>query len=191
MCVTSCAMYSKVCLSCAVLAFSGSAARTRRRYVIAAGFSIAPALKSGSPMPSIFRYGYGTPVYISSQSSASRCRSREYTPSRDMPRGSHTRHGTPLRVRTGSVASMLPTQKVRRYDDSGGVSAKRHWRRPPGSSSVDSTGPLATAAASAGPVTASAKGALKVGSSKHGKARRASAGASCVAAMRCSPSVDR
>jgi len=55
--VSSCAAVLKTPLSVVIDAFVASAARSRVRYVIAPGFSIAPASKSGMPIASTLMNG--------------------------------------------------------------------------------------------------------------------------------------
>src|SRR5512135_1685553 len=56
-CVSSCAAVLKTPFSVTIEAFLSSAARRRVRYVIAPGFSIAPASKSGMPIASTLMNG--------------------------------------------------------------------------------------------------------------------------------------
>src|SRR5207244_12476781 len=63
--VSSCAAVEKIPLNVPIDALLLSAARSLVRYVIAPGFSIAPASKSGIPIASTLASGYGMSVYCS------------------------------------------------------------------------------------------------------------------------------
>jgi hypothetical protein len=90
--------------------------------------------------------------------------------------------GMPVRVVATGVASYGPTVKATRYDEMTGVSSNDVRVRPPPRSCWDAMGMFATAMRPLGCTSSSAKRALNSGSSKQGKARRASAASNCVAA---------
>ncbi len=82
-----------------------------------------------------------------------------------------------------ALGTIGPTMSAMRYDDSGGVGAKVTRRPPRPSLSSRVATPFDSATASPGtPDTAMRQTALKAGSSKQGKSRRASAASNCVTA---------
>ncbi len=87
------------------------------------------------------------------------------------------------RTRATALGTMGPTTSAMRYDESGGVGAKVTRRPPRPSLSSRRATPFDSATASLGtPATATRQIALKAGSSKQGKTRRASAASNWVTA---------
>ena len=87
------------------------------------------------------------------------------------------------RTRATGLGTSGPTTSAIRYDDSGGVGPKVIRRAPGRSPSSRPAGLFEIATCPSGtPATVSCHVALKAGSSKQGKRRRASAASNCVTA---------
>ena len=82
----------------------------------------------------------------------------------------------------GVTTSKGPIDQASRYVGSGSVVAKRIDLKPEGSCFCSSSLVLATAMSAAGTVRVTSKGVLNAGSSKQGKALRASIASNCVKA---------
>ncbi len=110
--------------------------------------------------------------------------SRANSASGSFPGVHTTRSGTPS-TSTVSDISSLPMMKATRYVDIFMVGEKRMRRLPP-TSSMPTTGEFEIASASGSTIRVISKTALRSGSSKQGKARRASTDSNWVVAMVCS-----
>ena len=130
MCASSCAVMRMRFCRCAGVAVAESSSRIVSRYVIAPGFSIAPAQYSGTAMRSTFSNGCLLPKYFSSAARIGGVISAAYFVSRPCPFGAMTRPGTLIPAM--GVDSNSPTAMAMRYDGSGFVlrEADRLLRRP-------------------------------------------------------------
>src|SRR6185437_766029 len=112
-CAISCAITEEAPWRARAEAVAGSMSSSVSRKVMAPGFSMAPASKSGIAIKSSFFQGYAMPKYDVSTGRIFAASSREKV----------ARWRLPATV-TASDASSSPTTSATRYDDMRGVGAK-------------------------------------------------------------------
>mmetsp|Transcript_94997 Transcript_94997/g.284755 ORF Transcript_94997/g.284755 Transcript_94997/m.284755 type:complete len:258 (+) Transcript_94997:1953-2726(+) len=163
-------------------ALASSMSKSTSRYVTRPQFSIAPAANSGIATMSDLGSGYGTSKASSYRSSDCVAHRRANVPSSGLPGGTKTRMRTPCLVRA-ETRSNSPTTNASRYVDIRGVGMKLNVLVPSPWFRVCASGMFESAVMWLGTRSEHVKVALRRGSSKHGKQRRAETGSNWVDAI--------